>query len=70
MGFYQKTKTKDDDYFNDSLLEEAENLSDHIGIMNQGQFIISGSVKELLKQANTDNFEDAFIQLSHQEALL
>ena len=68
--FIKKLKQKMTIILTTHYLEEAENLSDHIGIMNQGQFIISGSVKELLKQANTDNFEDAFIQLSHQEALL
>lgn len=51
-------------------LEEAENLSDHIGIMNQGELIISGSVDELLKEAHTNNFEDAFIHLSHKGEIL
>ena len=47
-------------------LEEAEQLSDHIGIMNQGKLVSSGTVDELLKQANTQNFEDAFVSLSQQ----
>lgn len=51
-------------------LEEAEHLSDHIGIMNQGKLVSSGTVDELLKQANTQNFEDAFVSLSHQGGTL
>lgn len=51
-------------------LEEAESLSDHIGVMNQGEFIISGTAEELMTKAHTDNFEEAFIQLSHQGGTL
>lgn len=47
-------------------LEEAESLSDHIGIMNQGCLVATGTVKELLEQAHTHQFEDAFITLSRQ----
>ena len=68
--FIKKLKQKMTIILTTHYLEEAENLSDHIGIMNQGQIMISGSLDELLKQANTDNFEDAFIQFSHQEAVL
>lgn len=49
-------------------LEEAESLSDHIGIMNQGKLVASGSVEELLQQTNTICFEDAFVKLSQQGA--
>lgn len=51
-------------------LEEAESLSDHIGIMNQGCLVASGTVDELLKQAQTNRFEDAFVTLSCQGGLL
>ncbi|WP_028044712.1 ABC transporter ATP-binding protein [Candidatus Stoquefichus massiliensis] len=51
-------------------LEEAENLSDHIGIMNQGQLVATGTKDELLKLADTHNFEDAFVKLSHAGGIL
>lgn len=51
-------------------LEEAESLSDHIGIMNQGKLVASGSVEELLQQTNTTCFEDAFVKLSQQGGIL
>lgn len=51
-------------------LEEAESLSDHIGIMNQGRLIATGSINEILKQTHTHQFEDAFITLSQQEGAL
>ncbi len=51
-------------------LEEAESLSDHIGIMNQGKLVASGSVEELLQQTNTTYFEDAFVKLSQQGGIL
>lgn len=51
-------------------LEEAESLSDHIGIMNQGHLIATGSVNDILEQAHTHQFEDAFITLSRQKGAL
>jgi ABC-2 type transport system ATP-binding protein len=51
-------------------LEEAESLSDHIGIMNQGKLVASGSVEELLQQTNTTCFEDAFVKFSQQGGIL
>lgn len=45
-------------------LEEAEALSDKVGIMNNGNLIAIGSVDELVMQTNTKNLEEAFIVLS------
>lgn len=45
-------------------MEEAENLSDRIGIMSNGNLVAVGTSDELIAQTNTQNLEDAFIRLS------
>lgn len=45
-------------------LEEAEALSDRIGIMAKGNLEAVGTATELMERANTMNFEDAFINIS------
>ena len=45
-------------------MEEAESLSDRIGIMSNGKLIDIGTSKELIKKAKTKNFEDAFVTLA------
>ena len=44
-------------------MEEAEALSDRIGIMKAGRLIALGTAAELKAQAGTDCFEDAFVAL-------
>ncbi len=44
-------------------LEEAEALSDRIGIMVSGRLVALGSAAELKSEAGADNFEDAFVVL-------
>ncbi len=44
-------------------MEEAEALSDRIGIMKQGRLLAVGRAEELMKQAGTDNFEQAFVAI-------
>ncbi len=44
-------------------LEEAEALSDRIGIMNEGKLIAEGTAEELKKKAGEDKFDQAFIKL-------
>ena len=44
-------------------MEEAEALSDRIGIMKQGRLIASGTAEELKQLAQAEKFEDAFIRL-------
>lgn len=46
------------------ILPIVQELCDRIGIINQGQLIALGTVKELLDQANVDTLEDAFIRLT------
>ena len=48
-------------------MEEAEALSDRIGIMNKGKLIELGTPKELIKKAKTKNFEDAFIKIIERD---
>lgn len=51
-------------------LEEAEALADRIGIMSQGKLKALGTPKELVKESNTNNFEDAFLYFVGKEAVL
>ena len=44
-------------------MEEAESLSDRIGIMANGKLIGIGTSKELIKKAKTKTFEDAFFKI-------
>jgi ABC-2 type transport system ATP-binding protein len=45
-------------------MEEAEKLSDRIGIMSEGKLRCIGTAEELKKMAQTDSFEDAFVKLA------
>ena len=45
-------------------MEEAQSLSDRIGIMSKGELVDIGSAKELIKKTNTKNFEDAFVKIA------
>ena len=45
-------------------MEEAESLSDRIGIMANGNIIEVGTSKELIKKTKTKNFEDAFVSIA------
>lgn len=44
-------------------MEEAEALSDRIGIMKHGRLVALGTAGELKRQAGAEKFEDAFIKL-------
>lgn len=44
-------------------MEEAEALSDRIGIMKSGKLLVVGSSKELMDKTSTDKFENAFITI-------
>ncbi len=45
-------------------MEEAESLSDRIGIMANGNLVDVGTAKELMKKTKTKKFEDAFIHIA------
>ena len=44
-------------------MEEAESLSDRVGIMKNGKLLSLGTPYEIKKSAGTDKFEDAFISI-------
>ena len=44
-------------------MEEAEALSDRIGIMKDGKLLFVGGKEELLNKTNKTNVEDAFIEI-------
>ena len=50
-------------------LEEAESLSDRIGIMKDGKLLAVGTSDELIKKAGTDNFETAFVAIVKEDAV-
>lgn len=50
-------------------LEEAENLSDRIGIMAKGELKAEGTANALKAFAKTDDFEDAFVKICSGGAL-
>lgn len=45
-------------------MEEAESLSDRIGIMAKGNLIAVGTSNELIEQSDSENFEDAFVKIA------
>lgn len=49
-------------------LEEAESLSDRIGIMAAGRLQAVGTAEELKALAGCEDFEDAFVTLAGEEA--
>lgn len=44
-------------------MEEAESLSDRIGIMKNGKLLAVGTVEELNKRAGTNDFEATFVSI-------
>lgn len=48
-------------------MEEAEALSDRIGIMSKGELKATGTVSKLLTQSNSKTLEEAFVLLATQK---
>ena len=44
-------------------MEEAQRLSDRIGIMKDGRLLAVGTAEELKRRAGTDDFEAAFVSI-------
>ena len=44
-------------------MEEAEALSDRIGIMKDGKLLVVGTAEELMEMACAERFEDAFVRI-------
>lgn len=49
-------------------MEEAEALSDEIGIMKQGRLLCMGTAESLKAQTGESRFEDAFIRIVKEDA--
>lgn len=49
-------------------MEEAEALSDRIGIMKDGRLLTTGTAEELKRLAGKDKFEDAFVAIIKGDA--
>lgn len=47
-------------------LEEAESLSDRIGIMVKGNLIAEGTAEELKQSVNANTFEEAFVKIAEE----
>ena len=50
-------------------MEEAEELSDRIGIMKNGKLLAVGTVEELNRMADTNDFESAFVSIIRESAV-
>lgn len=50
-------------------MEEAESLSDRIGIMKNGKLLAVGTVAELVAKVNTNDFESAFVSIVMESAV-
>ena len=50
-------------------LEEAEALSDRIGIMKSGKLLAVGTVEELNASAGTDDFETTFVSIVKEDSV-
>ena len=48
-------------------MEEAESLSDRIGIMKSGRLLAVGTAEELKQRAGTEDFETAFVSIVKEE---
>ena len=44
-------------------MEEAEALSDRLGVMKNGRLLFTGTVKEIKEKTGTEKIEDAFIKM-------
>ncbi len=60
----EKLKGKTTIILTTHYMEEAEALSDRIGIMSNGELKAVGTVTELMLQTNTNSLENAFIALA------
>ena len=69
-GFIRKLEGKVTIILTTHYLEEAEALADRIGIMSRGRLVALGTPEELMKEAETDNFEDAFLSFVGKEAII
>ena len=48
-------------------LEEIENLCDRVAVLSKGKLLQTGTIEEIKRATDTQNFEDAFIKLVEAE---
>ena len=60
----EKQKNKMTIILTTHYMEEAESLSDRVGIMAGGNLIDVGTPEELIKKSGEKNFEDAFVKIA------
>ena len=60
----EKQKNKMTIILTTHYMEEAESLSDRVGIMTGGKLIDVGTPEELIKKSGEKNFEDAFVKIA------
>lgn len=60
----EKLKGKTTIILTTHYMEEAEKLSDRVGIMANGKLLEMDTSRELIKKSNADNFEDAFVKIA------
>lgn len=60
----EKQKNKMTIILTTHYMEEAESLSDRVGIMASGNLIDVGTPEELIKKSGEKNFEDAFVKIA------
>ncbi len=67
---YVKTLSRTKDmtiFFTTHYLEEAENIAEHIAIIDHGRIIASGTSTALKKQTKTRSLEEAYLKLTGSE---
>ena len=62
----EKQKNKMTIILTTHYMEEAESLSDRVGIMESGNLIDVGTPEELIKKSGEKNFEDAFVKIAEE----
>lgn len=51
--------------FSTHIMQEVEQLCEHVIVVAQGRNVAEGTVEELLAQAGASRFEDAFVKLAY-----
>lgn len=51
-------------FFTTHYLDEAEEVADHIAIIDHGKIVATGTAKELAKQTGTKTLEQAYLELT------
>lgn len=66
----EKLKNKITIILTTHYMEEAQAISDRIGVMANGRLITTGTPTELMERTNSKDIEEAFVKIVEQEAAL